>query len=85
MSRALGRRTMPSMNIPAADNERYLCQLRLLLEELCCDLCRFEHVTKDRCAPECVQVDREYYLHAPGAFADIRVVPPETNEPGGAL
>ena len=50
-------------------------ELRLLLEELCCDLCRFEHVIRDGLVPEAVRIDREYWLGAPGAFADIRVAP----------
>ncbi len=29
-----------------AHGETHLGELRLLLDELCCDLCRFEHVTK---------------------------------------
>ena len=53
----------------------HLGELRLLLEELCCDLCRFEHVTKDGLAPEAVRIDREYWLGASGVFADIRVAP----------
>jgi hypothetical protein len=53
----------------------YLSQLRLLLEELCCDLCRFEHVAEHGLDPEAVRIDREYWLGTPGAFADIRVVP----------
>ena len=48
-------------------------QLRLLLEELCCDLCRFDHVRRDGLAPGAVEVDREVYMGTPGAFADIRV------------
>jgi hypothetical protein len=48
---------------------------RLLLEELCCDLSRFEHVRRDGLAPEHVQIDREVALGRPGAFADIRVRP----------
>ncbi len=64
------------MNTPTPAGEEYLSQLRLLLEELCCDLCRFEHVANQHCSPEDIQVDREFYLDAPGAFADIRVVPP---------
>ena len=52
-----------------------LGELRLLLEELCCDLCRFEHVTRDQLPPESVRIDREYWLGTPGAFADIRVAP----------
>lgn len=57
-------------------DEQHLCQLRLLLEELCCDLCRFEHVVNDHCCPDRVQIDREFYLGSPGVFADIRVLPP---------
>ena len=34
-----------------------LGEYRLLLEELCCDLCRFEHVTRDGLAPEAVRID----------------------------
>jgi class 3 adenylate cyclase len=53
-------------------------QLRLLLEELCCDLCRFAHVRDDGLAPGAVEIDREVYMGSAGAFADIRV------RPGGA-
>ncbi|MGH8594926.1 MAG: adenylate/guanylate cyclase domain-containing protein [Gammaproteobacteria bacterium] len=60
----------------AQEHESLLGQLRLLLEEVCCDLCRFEHVSRHGCSPESVQIDREFYLGTPGAFADIRVVPP---------
>jgi adenylate cyclase len=57
------------------DTTSNLGEFRLLLEELCCDLCRFEHVTRDGLAPEAVRIDREYWLGSPGAFADIRVAP----------
>ena len=53
--------------------DRQLSDVRLLLEEICCDLCRFQHVVHDGCAPEHVRVDREFSMGAPGAFADIRV------------
>src|SRR5262245_11689765 len=51
-----------------------LIPLRLLLEEVCCDLCRFEHVHKDGCKPEDVRIDREFPLGV--GFADIRVEAP---------
>jgi len=51
-------------------------QLRLLLEEVCCDLCRFEHLNRDDFPPDKVQIDREFQLGSPGVFADIRVAPP---------
>ena len=50
-------------------------ELRLLLEELCCDLSRFEHVLRDGMAPEEIAIDREVALGRTGAFADIRVQP----------
>jgi serine/threonine protein kinase/class 3 adenylate cyclase len=56
--------------------ETYLSQLRLLLEELSCDFCRFEHVVTDGQAPEGISIDREYDLGQPGAYADIRVAVP---------
>jgi len=55
--------------------ENYLRELRLMLEELCCDLCRFEHLHRDGISPEHVLIDREYNLGAPGTFADIHVLP----------
>jgi hypothetical protein len=57
------------------DTRNHLGELRLLLEELCCDLCRFEHVITDGLAPEAIRIDREYWLGTPGAFADIKVAP----------
>src|SRR5258708_3267114 len=51
-------------------------ELRLLLEELCCDLCRLRHVAEDNVAPEDVTTIREVRLATPGAFADIVVTLP---------
>lgn len=59
----------------AMSDTSHLRELRLLLEELCCDLSRFEHVSRDGLAPEHVQIDREVAVGQPGAFADIRVRP----------
>ena len=56
-------------------DESHASQLRLLLEELCCDLCRFEHIAADGLLPENIHIAREYHLGAPGVFADIRVAP----------
>jgi hypothetical protein len=44
----------------------------LLIEELCCDLSRFDP-EKDGLSPEEIQIDRELPLGHPDAFADIRV------------
>src|SRR5439155_3203592 len=57
-------------------SEPCLSQLRLLVEELSCDLCRFEHVIRDHVAPESVRIDREFDLGISDAFADIRVAVP---------
>ena len=53
--------------------EQHLQELRLFLEEICCNLCRFRHVEEDGLAPESIQISQEVSLGAPGAFADIRV------------
>lgn len=58
-----------------AEEQCHLTQLRLLLEELCCELCRFEHASPDHFECEEVRIEREYFLGKPGSFADIRVVP----------
>ena len=57
-------------------SERHLRELRLFLEEICCNLCRFQHVEVDGVAPEQVHISQEAYLGKPGAYADIRVQPP---------
>lgn len=51
-------------------------ELRLFLEETCCNLCRFIHMAEGNTPPEAVQIDQEVYLGVPGAFADIRIVAP---------
>jgi class 3 adenylate cyclase len=54
-------------------HERYLRELRLFLEEICCDLVRFRHAAEDNVAPEEVKIIRESYLGSANGFADIRV------------
>lgn len=49
-------------------------QVRLFVEELCCDLCRFGHADAGA-SPRDVRVRREAYLGVPGAFADAIVSP----------
>jgi adenylate cyclase len=66
------RRIMPDQPV---EEHGHLAQLRLLLEELCCELCRLEHASPERLEVEEARVEREVYLGKPGAFADIRVVP----------
>jgi class 3 adenylate cyclase len=61
-----------SMHMPQA---QYMRQLRLFLEEICCEICRFRHVEDDKVPPDAVQVSREVDLGTQGAFADILVEP----------
>jgi serine/threonine protein kinase/class 3 adenylate cyclase len=75
-NRPLGPRPAPTTSGGTAEGETYLSQLRLFLEELACDFCRFEHVVQDGLAPESISIDREYDLGVPGAYADIRVAVP---------
>ena len=48
-------------------------ELRLYLEELCCELCRLHHFRENGFAAEDVATVREAPLAAPNAFADILV------------
>jgi len=52
-------------------------ELRLFLEDICCDLCRFLHSADGTTAPELVTINREAFLGVEGAYADIRVAPPD--------
>src|SRR6476620_4137255 len=70
-----GRRPPLARGLSMPDPKNHLGELRLLLEGLCCDLCRFEHVIADGLSPEAIRIDREYWLGTPGAFADIMVAP----------
>jgi len=58
-----------------AEEEGHQTQLCLLLEELSCELCRFEYDSVSGSHYESVQIDREVNLGRPGLFADIRVRP----------
>jgi len=48
-------------------------ELRLFLEELCCNLLRFHHATAERVPPETISVNQEVNLGEAQGFADIRV------------
>ena len=53
--------------------ESYLRELRLFLEEICCNLCRFRHAADDGVAPHEIRITQESHLGTPDVFADIRV------------
>ena len=62
------------MNDPA-NVKRHPTQLRLMLEEVCSDLCRVEHADRDDFSPQSLRINREQFLGVPGGFADIAVWP----------
>ena len=51
------------------------------LEEICCDLCRYQHVKLDGFAPDQIEIVRDVRLPGDGCFADIRVQPPDEAAP----
>jgi len=56
--------------------DSYLAELRLFVEDICCDLCLFHDALLEGDSWSPVQVDREYNLGVPNAFADIRIARP---------
>lgn len=64
---------MPSTLHHHSQKERYLRELRLFIEEICCNVCRFLHAREVGLAPEEVRITQESYLGTKGAYADIRV------------
>jgi|SoiMethySBSTD1v2_1073268.scaffolds.fasta_scaffold689260_2 adenylate cyclase len=53
---------------------RAICEkLRLFLEEICCNLCRFSEAAEHGVFPEEVRIAQESFLGTPQAHADIRV------------
>lgn len=50
-------------------------QLRLFIEEVCCDVCRFDHIQHGH-TPDKIKILRDSYLGSPDAYADIRVEVP---------
>jgi len=50
--------------------------LRLYLEDLCCDLCHFEHLSEGIPSQD-IRIRREVDLGIPGTFADVSISLPE--------
>jgi class 3 adenylate cyclase len=59
-----------------AEQVHFLRQLRLFLEEVCCEICRFQVVRHHDLGSEEVEIAREIDLGIPGAFADAVVRSP---------
>ncbi len=56
-------------------SDTYLAELRLFLEDICCDLCLFHDVLQNDQQLKPVKIDREFHLGARSTFADIRIAP----------
>lgn len=59
------------------NSEASRIEMRLMIEELCCALLRFEHASERR--PEEVRVRRELPLGFQNAYADVLIIPPESD------
>ena len=64
---------MPTHTHERGQQERYLRELRLFIEEICCNVCRFRHAEEGGVGHHDVNITQEYYLGVDGAFADIRI------------
>ena len=51
----------------------YEGHIRLFLEEIYCEVLRYEHAEQKNIAPELVEVWREVYLGESGSYADVFV------------
>jgi class 3 adenylate cyclase len=60
--------------MPPPADQSFERERRLFLEEICCDLCRFEH-TREGVPPEAIRIRTEVQLGGGDAFADIQVQP----------
>jgi class 3 adenylate cyclase len=61
------------MELAKRDQKSQNRQVNLFLEEICSELCRFQHVVADGLDPSTVKVHREVDLGGQGRYADIRV------------
>ncbi len=63
------------MSVPAQrqNDEPYLRELRLFIEEICCNLLRLRYANEHGVEPQDVRIKQECSLGLPNAFADIRV------------
>jgi class 3 adenylate cyclase len=57
----------------STEHIHFLRHLRLFLEEICCEICRFQVIGHHDLGAEEVEIAREVDLGVPGAFADVVV------------
>jgi adenylate cyclase len=55
------------------NDQPYLRELRLFLEEICCNLLRLRYARENSIEPQQVRIRQECSLGIPDAFADIRI------------
>ncbi len=60
---------------PRTYADAHLAEIRLFFEDLCCDLCQFQHALNGDCQVHPVHIEREHFLDSPNTFADLRVAP----------
>ena len=57
---------------PEVSSQRVdVVELRLFIEELACNICRFTHAAQDGVEPQFVRIKQEVELNTSNAFADI--------------
>src|SRR5260370_17610576 len=64
---------MPQMSITTSFPAEDLFELRLFLEELVCNVCRFVHVAEQGISPQDVRIRQEVSLGIANTFADILI------------
>jgi len=58
------------------EKERYLQELGLFLQEICCHICRFQNVNDHDFKPWEIKINREVSLNNPDTYADIKIQVP---------
>src|SRR5512132_319881 len=64
---------VPHMSITMPFPVEDLFELRLFLEELVCNVCRFVHVAEQGISPQELRIRQEVSLGIPNAFSDILI------------
>lgn len=75
-----GDRKPASTAVAESLPDAHLFELRLFIEEIVCNVCRFRHVSEDKMKPQDVRIRQEVGLRPPDAFADIGVILPDGTE-----
>lgn len=68
---------MPTTERIKLPPEEDLFELRLFLQELVCNICRFKHVAEQNITPQEVRIRQEFSFGVPCAFSDIFIQAPD--------